>query len=699
MIEEILLAFWGFWLLLILVAAFRVLGFNLARRRQDRRWGDGAGRQQPVVLVVSVKGFDLQSTPRFFDTIFDQTYRDYRVIICFESWEDPVARWLCEHLELGPQHRVWTHPDPASGLRSVTLACGGLATDEGQKVRNQRAALEDLGSRDAIVAFADADILCGRDWLARLVAPINRGDYELATTYRWLIPKRPTLPNQVASVINASIATQGGNTLTNILWGGSMALTRGLFDEIDVPNLLKGSLNDDLRISKRARATGRKVAFVRSLVVPTPVDFTWRTFFEFARRQYTQFKFFSPILYTATNLVMGLYILGAVSIVGALVYGYFFAWIPVAAAYVIDQFRALARQQIYLSLFPDNATRQKLFAASWLEHMFTPFWMTLHWLLLASTWTQSRITWAGVSYHILSKSKTRVLRRAPASTMLPAGAPGLAMIGDLHDRWRPLAAPVSRPPIAVASAAQIPAAVTEAPVAGVVAPVPAAAAPVSATAPAAFSAAVAHPGAPSAVLALTTAFHERPARIPLRPPAQERGGLSAVVFALLKTRVIPFRRYDTPPPPRHPAGGMMTLSAPEARSFRRPLTVAERMQCKTRLAGGSAVARPERVVAGAPSRLPAPVARLAAKTRLLVGNRPMKAGGQPPRPVVVKPSQRIHASRETSFAARRVGGGVVHRNGHPRKAVPARSSRAAPAPRFAGNCVARPMPRGASARP
>ncbi|MBU6179004.1 MAG: glycosyltransferase family 2 protein, partial [Verrucomicrobia bacterium] len=229
MIEKSLLAFWGAWVFLLLAAAFRVFGFSIARRHQDRRLRGGSGPQKPVVLFVPVKGFDLQSTPRFFDAIFGQTYRDYRVIVCFESWEDPVALWLCEHLELSPGHPAWSHPDPAGGLRGVTLVCAGLAENEGQKVHNQRAAFAELAPQDAIIAFADADILCGPDWLARLVAPINRGEHELSTTYRWLVPKRPTLPNQLASVINASITTQGGAQWSTVLWGGSMAVTRGVF--------------------------------------------------------------------------------------------------------------------------------------------------------------------------------------------------------------------------------------------------------------------------------------------------------------------------------------------------------------------------------------------------------------------------------------------------------------------------------------
>ena len=433
MIERVLFIIWGVWLLLLFVAAFRVFGFLIARRRQDRRWGDGSRNQRPVAVILAVKGFDLQSSPQFFDTIFAQDYSNYRVIVCFESWDDMIAQWLKEQFDLTGDRDIWTHPDPDSNLKSVSLVCAGNSKAEGQKVHNQRAAFRTLTDRDEVIAFADADIFCKSDWLAKLVAPINQKTHPLSTTYRWLVPKRPTLPNQLASVINGSIATQGGSELTNVLWGGSMAIAKSVFDELKVPELFEGSLNDDLRLSKAARRAGNRIAFVRSLILPTMIDFNWRSFIEFAKRQYTQVKFFSPILYTGTNIILGFYVFGLLTIIAALVYGYFYAWIPVAAAYVIDQFRALARQQIYLSLFEENGIRRRLFSASWLEHMLTPFWMVVHWLLLFSTWPQSRITWAGIRYRIYSSSKTKILFRPSMVERLPAGVPGLALISEIHD--------------------------------------------------------------------------------------------------------------------------------------------------------------------------------------------------------------------------------------------------------------------------
>ena len=189
-----------------------------------------------------------------------------------------------------------------------------------------------MNEGDEIIVFVDADITCPPDWLARLTAPINQGTHDPSTTYRWLIPQRATAPNLYASVINASVTTQGGNVRDNMPWGGSMALSRETFFDLDVPGLFAGSLNDDLRLGKAAKKAGYKVGYVRNLVRPTEINFSWGSFFEFARRQYLQVKVFAPILYFGGNLICSIYLWGFVSIVVALVKGYLWAWVPLILA-------------------------------------------------------------------------------------------------------------------------------------------------------------------------------------------------------------------------------------------------------------------------------------------------------------------------------------------------------------------------------
>ncbi len=416
MIERFFWIIWGLWLLMVLIAACRVCGFLFAKKKQAGLWGDGSVHQKPAVIVVAVKGFDARATPRFFSALVNQNYSEYRIIISFETGRETVAQWLRDQFHLSDgDYEKWQAPRDAeniTGLKSVTLISAGESIGRGQKVHNQLAALENLVSSDEVIAFADADIICPDDWLAKLTAPINQRTHDLSTTYRWLIPKRPNFPNQFASIINASITTQGGSEWSNVLWGGSMAISRKAYESLDVPVLFHGSLNDDLRLSKAAKKEGYKVAFVRSLILPTMVDFNWSGFIEFARRQYTQVKFFSPILYKCVNIALASYVFGLLSLLIAIFwFAYFPAWIPFAAAIAIDQFRAAARQRIYYSLFKEEGIRTRLNAVGWMEHMLTPVWMTLHWLIVVSTWTKRKIQWAGVTYRILSYKRTEILDR------------------------------------------------------------------------------------------------------------------------------------------------------------------------------------------------------------------------------------------------------------------------------------------------
>ncbi|MEM7697085.1 MAG: glycosyltransferase [Verrucomicrobiota bacterium] len=438
MIETILYAFWGLWLFGLLVAVIRVGTFPIAMHFQQKRWGKPVKKQEPVALILPAKGFALPHTTRVLNKLFAQDYPHYRVIVAFESWDDPIAQYLCEQLDLSQNRPTWRHPEMGANLREVALVCSGESEDEGQKVHNQRAAIAELTTEDRIIVFADADIEIDSTWLGKLVAPLNHGTHAFSTSYRWLVPRRPSFASQLASTINASITTQGGPEWSSFLWGGTMAMTRDAFDKIDVPGLLRGSLNDDLRISKVARKAGNRIAFVRSLITPTKVDFTLSSFLEFARRQYTQVRFFSPILYTCANIILAGYVIGLLSIVAAIVAGVFWAWVPLAAAYLLDQVRACLRQRVYLKLFQSEHIRKRLLAASWLEHMLTPLWLVIHWLIIASTWKKQTIDWAGIRYRIVSNSETEVLHRNEETPSLPVGVPSLALSSFVISPTQPI---------------------------------------------------------------------------------------------------------------------------------------------------------------------------------------------------------------------------------------------------------------------
>ena len=428
LLERCLWGFWAVWLLLVFAAVWRVIRFRLGLVREKSLWGDGSGIQRPAAVIVPIKGVSPSHTSAFFQSLLEQDYSRYRLIVAVETSDDPAAEWLHSQFGVSLSNPEWTAEDSERGFQNLRLVVAGRAKGQGQKVHNQLAAFEELTAEDEIIVFVDADIVCPTDWLAKLTAPINRGTHDPSTTYRWLIPKRSTFINQMASVINASVTTQGGHVRDNMPWGGSMAISRPAFLDLDVPQLFAGSLNDDLRLGKAAKKAGYKVGYVRNLVRPTQVDFTLKSFFEFARRQYLQVKFFAPILYFGGNLILAVYFWGFVSIVAAIAMGHLWAWLPLIVATLLDQIRATTRESIYRHLFGhDKSIYRPIARTGWLEHFLTPVYMALHGLIVFSTWFMNKVEWGGVRYQVEGVNRTRVLGHKPADRFSISGLEDLAL--------------------------------------------------------------------------------------------------------------------------------------------------------------------------------------------------------------------------------------------------------------------------------
>jgi ceramide glucosyltransferase len=262
------------WIIWILQAAICAVNQWVFRRRmiaQDARMAAlTPDRQKAAVVIIPVKGRNAD-TESFFESLRTQQYRDYRIIYTLESESDPSASAIREHLSLSDDEIVF-HPGRDSrdspGLTEIRITIAGESTHSGQKVHNQLAAFNDLRDTDELIVFADADIHADPTWLARLTAPLNDGSREVCCGYRWLIPETKSLANLVAATINATAVTGGGNPKFQLLWGGSTAVTRKAFDQMNVPGYFEGSLNDDLQLSRAARHAGFKLGFVHSLQLP-----------------------------------------------------------------------------------------------------------------------------------------------------------------------------------------------------------------------------------------------------------------------------------------------------------------------------------------------------------------------------------------------------------------------------------------------
>lgn len=423
MIESFLLVLWGLWALQATAGMLNLLDYLPGARRQESRWRPGRepSRQRRAVVVVPVKHLDPDLGPAFFRILLNQDYAAYRIVVTMEHPGETSAAWLSEALGLESGAVQWRAGEGygvprermAPGLASVSFVYAGRSRDQGQKVHNQLAALALLEPEDRLVVLADADMQCGHDWLARLCAPVNSGTHPTATTYRWLVPRRPTLPNLFGSAINAGVATLGGREVWNMFWGGSTVMAREDFDALDVPRLLRGSLNDDLRLGREMRLAGRAIAGIRTLIVPSDITFSWTGLFEFGCRQYYQMRHFSPLLYKVAQLCPTVYTLAFVTALPAAVWGNPIAPWVMLWVFACDQVRAAARWRVVKTIFPPPIA-ERLRAVRWVEHFGTPVSMALHASFVWTARFMRSIRWAGIRYRVLAPDRTLILDRSDA---------------------------------------------------------------------------------------------------------------------------------------------------------------------------------------------------------------------------------------------------------------------------------------------
>ena len=153
-----------------------------------------------------------------------------------------------------PAYEVLRHLLDRSSGPCTRLLVAGLASDCGQKVHNLLTATAELADDVQVLAFADSDIVPDRDWLRRLVRPLQGQATGVVTGYRWFLARAGDWAGLVLSALNASVAASLGNHPRNNVWGGSWAIRRSTFDALRQAELCAGPSR---RICKSPRWCGR----------------------------------------------------------------------------------------------------------------------------------------------------------------------------------------------------------------------------------------------------------------------------------------------------------------------------------------------------------------------------------------------------------------------------------------------------------
>jgi hypothetical protein len=343
----------------------------------------------PTVVIIPVRGAD--NLLGLWRALCAQQFPDWRLIFALEAESDPAFP-LLTRLIAATQER----PD-------TELVIAGTATQCGQKIHNQLAAVARLRPRDTIIVFADADIVPQPDWLARLVHPLGRDDVEIVSGWRWLVADDDRLATAFVSAAHASFSLAPRPRAWALAWGGSMALRRRYLDAIDLRAWWRDALLDDLRLTRAAWTAGGAVLGPSALLLRSPVRYDWRRAAAFVRRQYLFVRIHMPGYWAIAAAAVTIPLFGWAAAIGAGLAGPHYLLLGFAPAMVLHQYRVAVRRRIACRLWHDPPKRRQVVVDRWA----VPAWQLFHAALFWSTAFGHTIHWAGRTYRLDRAGKLR----------------------------------------------------------------------------------------------------------------------------------------------------------------------------------------------------------------------------------------------------------------------------------------------------
>jgi hypothetical protein len=261
-----------------------------------------------------------------------------------------------------------------------------------------------------------------------MVAQLGPSSSGVVTGYRWFTPRKATLANALVYSMNCdmvSLLTHDGHYL---IWGGSWAIRRDVFEEVGLRQAWDGTLSDDLVASRLMRRLKRMVRFEPSCVVASPLNVSFWHAIAFIRRQYLVTRLYTFNLWLFSLLgatFMNTVWVGNLGVVAwCLLTGAHSAWIPAAvsaALYLVTVYRGWLRQSLAKTYFPKWSRTSRL--VQWVDVFGNPMVELAHWVGIVISALGNRIHWRGIRYDVLPGGQVLEVLRPGEKAAEPADEP------------------------------------------------------------------------------------------------------------------------------------------------------------------------------------------------------------------------------------------------------------------------------------
>ncbi|HEX6280382.1 MAG TPA: glycosyltransferase family 2 protein [Pyrinomonadaceae bacterium] len=362
-----------------------------------------------ATVIAPCKGVD-EGLGENLSALLELDYREYEVIFVVDDENDPAVSVINEFKQDRQDGIESSGKHPLYPVHLVKLTVARRSTDSSQKVENIRAAVIQADPRSEVFVFVDSDVRPNKCWLQDLVAPLRDERVGATTGYRWFLSEQMTLASELRSAWNASIASAlGPNVKSNFCWGGSMAIRRNTWERLDLAKRLKGTLSDDLTVTRAMKEAGLDIRFVARALTPSIENCTWREMLEFTTRQMKITRVYAQHLWLVSFFGSGLFtsvMLAAILVVVFSEQNTLLVWaalVTLAAVTVFSVGKAWLRLKAVEMVIP--AARRQRFTQLTLWLLTPPIFLyNCQCALFSRT-----MTWRGIRYRLVSHERTERL--------------------------------------------------------------------------------------------------------------------------------------------------------------------------------------------------------------------------------------------------------------------------------------------------
>jgi len=276
-----------------------------------RRLGQPPGLIRPFVSVIIAARNEQQTIGALLQSLTNQTYRDYEIIVVNDRSTDSTAEIV----------QSFQSSDPRIKLITIQSISNDLPPKKNALTEGVNA------SKGEILCFTDADCLPSNEWIETLISwfdehvgvVVGYSPYDPTMApddTRWTFGKRLLSRFIIGEEFKGAIWSAGSIGL-NLAWlctGRNLAYRRAVFDEVGGFERIKMSVggDDDLFLQLVRHQTGWTIRYStspQSFVLTAPAR-TFSKFVEQRKRHFSTGKYFSApmktffFLFHASNLIL-----------------------------------------------------------------------------------------------------------------------------------------------------------------------------------------------------------------------------------------------------------------------------------------------------------------------------------------------------------------------------------------------------------